>query len=148
MMTPTKGYSQLKKGRYSAIGMVYHVVFSTKNNQPIFKKHDHARCLTLLLKSDQDRNFTKTLSFVVMPDHIHWLFKLNIGDISQAVQRVKSLFTKHTGLRIWNTGFYDHAIRSEESLIDVARYIVANPLRAGIVKSVGEYPYWDSIWLE
>lgn len=147
-MKPTKGYSQLKKGRHSEIGMVYHVVFSTKNNQPIFKKHDHARCLTLILKLDQDRNFTKTLSFVVMPDHIHWLFKLNIGDISQAVQRVKSLFTKHTGLRIWNTGFYDHAIRSEESLIDVARYIVANPLRAGIVKSVGEYPYWDSIWLE
>ncbi len=29
----------------------------------------------------------------------------------------------------------------------IARYIVANPLRAGLVKKLGDYPYWDSIWL-
>jgi len=29
----------------------------------------------------------------------------------------------------------------------VARYIVANPLRAGLVESVRDYPHWDAIWL-
>ena len=28
-----------------------------------------------------------------------------------------------------------------------ARYIVANPLRAGLVKQIGDYPLWDAIWL-
>ena len=32
-------------------------------------------------------------------------------------------------------------------LRDVARYIVANPLRAGLVERVGDYPYWDAVWL-
>jgi hypothetical protein len=37
-------------------------------------------------------------------------------------------------------------IRREEDLVSIARYIVANPLRAGIVKSVREYPHWDAVW--
>jgi putative transposase len=38
-------------------------------------------------------------------------------------------------------------LRNEESVIDAARYIIANPLRAGLVKRVGDYPLWDAVWL-
>ncbi|MGR6874140.1 REP-associated tyrosine transposase [Pseudomonas sp. HK3] len=148
MMKVGKGYSALKKGRYSQIGFVYHLVMSTIDREPVFNNFDHARCIIRIIKADEDLGFTKTLSFVVMPDHIHWLVTLEKGDISQAVQRVKSLFTKYSGLNVWNVGFYDHAIRTDEALIDVARYIVANPLRAGLCESIKEYPYWDSVWLE
>ncbi|WP_283786261.1 REP-associated tyrosine transposase [Bermanella sp. WJH001] len=148
MMKVGKGYSALKKGRYSQIGFVYHLVMTTKDRQPVFKEFDQARRIVRILKADEDLCFTKTLAFVVMPDHIHWLMQLERGDLAQAVQRIKSLFTKHSGLNVWNTGFYDHAIRSDETLIDVARYIVANPFRAGLCKSVKEYSHWDSVWLE
>lgn len=148
MMKPTKGYSELKKGRYSESGFVYHIVFSTLQRNPVFLDDRLARTLINILKKDEQLSYTATYSFVVMPDHIHWLLKLKKGDISQAVQRVKSFFSKMTGLTIWTPGFYDHAIRTDESLINVARYIVANPLRAGLVYKVGDYPYWDSVWLE
>ncbi|MBB5859537.1 hypothetical protein GGR69_001194 [Xanthomonas arboricola] len=29
----------------------------------------------------------------------------------------------------------------------MARYLIANPLRAGLVARVGDYPFWDAIWL-
>jgi REP element-mobilizing transposase RayT len=96
----------------------------------------------------------KTLAFVVMPDHFHWLFQQS-GDrpMSVAVNNVKSYSAKtvnrylqRTGA-VWQRGFYDRAIRREDDLVAVARYIVANPLRAGIVSSLGDYPHWDSIWL-
>jgi len=48
---------------------------------------------------------------------------------------------------IWQAGFHDHAIRKEETLIDVARYIVANPVRAGLCDRIGEYPHWDCVWI-
>ncbi len=147
-MLQSKGYAQLKKGRHSEQGYVYHLVFSTKKRKPIFNGFYLARKLISILKQDQEYGFTKTLSFVVMPDHIHWLIELKKGDVSQAVQRIKSLFTKVSGINIWNVGFYDHGIRDDENLINVARYIVANPLRAGLVGSVRDYPHWDSIWLE
>jgi REP element-mobilizing transposase RayT len=49
--------------------------------------------------------------------------------------------------RIWQKGFHDHAIRKEEDLRAVARYVVANPVRAGLVQSVRDYPHWDARWI-
>lgn len=48
---------------------------------------------------------------------------------------------------VWQRGFHDHALRREEDLRAVACYIVGNPLRAGLVQHVGDYPLWDTIWI-
>jgi hypothetical protein len=29
----------------------------------------------------------------------------------------------------------------------IARYIVGNPLQAGLVDRIGDYPHWDAVWL-
>jgi putative transposase len=49
--------------------------------------------------------------------------------------------------RYGKKAFYDHAVRKDEDVQGIARYIVANPLRAGLVKHIGYYPLWDAIWL-
>ena len=95
--------------------------------------------------------------WVLMPDHLHALVAL--GDcetISHLMRRVKAVSSRIAtkagasgmGKRVWEHGFHDHALRHEEAVIDVARYIVANPVRAGLVTSVRAYPYWDAIWLQ
>jgi len=38
-------------------------------------------------------------------------------------------------------------LRNDEDLLDVARYVVANPVRAGLVPRVGDYPFWNAVWL-
>lgn len=43
--------------------------------------------------------------------------------------------------------FYDHALREEDDLKGIARYIVANQIRAGLVEKIGDYPHWDAVWL-
>ncbi|MEG2798132.1 MAG: transposase, partial [Pseudomonas sp.] len=48
---------------------------------------------------------------------------------------------------IWQKGYFDRALRREEDLKVMARYIIANPLRAGLVEHIGQYPLWDAIWL-
>ena len=48
---------------------------------------------------------------------------------------------------VWQKGYHDHALRREEDIENVARYIVANPLRANLVRHLGDYPFWDAIWL-
>ena len=42
---------------------------------------------------------------------------------------------------------YDHALRKDEDVKKIARYIIANPLRAGLVEKIEDYPYWDAVWL-
>ena len=49
--------------------------------------------------------------------------------------------------KVWQKGFHDHAIRRDEDIKAVARYIIANPLRAGMVDRIGDYPFWDAVWL-
>ncbi len=77
-----------------------------------------------------------------MPDHLHWLFSLeNSNNLSQVVADVKRRSAyrtneqnQRTGSVVWQPGFHDYALRKEDKIKDVARYIIANPLRAGLVK--------------
>lgn len=48
---------------------------------------------------------------------------------------------------LWQRGYFDRAIRTTEPLIGIARYIVLNPVRAGIVPDIRLYPHWDAVWL-
>lgn len=90
----------------------------------------------------------QTLCFVLMPDHLHWLFVLdNRLTLSTAVGQFKSHSARRLGGPTWQPGFHDHAMRREENLVVLARYIVANPLRAGLVEHIGDYPHWDACWL-
>jgi len=90
-----------------------------------------------------------------MPDHWHGLIELTGTEpLSRAVARTKSVATmrwRETGSehrRLWAHGFHDRALRREESLLDCARYIVLNPVRAGLVERCGDYPFWDAVWVE
>ena len=89
-----------------------------------------------------------------MPDHFHWLFSLSGSrSLNECIKNVKyysanriNRIIRSSG-KVWQVGYYDRAIRKEEDLEGVARYIVANPLRAGIADSVKEYALWDAKWL-
>jgi len=41
----------------------------------------------------------------------------------------------------WQRDFFDHRLRREESLRDKSDYILQNPVRAGLVKRAGDWPY-------
>lgn len=48
---------------------------------------------------------------------------------------------------VWSRAFHDHAVRREEDLDAMARYVIGNPVRAGLAADVMGYPYWDAAWL-
>jgi putative transposase len=141
-------YSDLRKGRYSAIGITYHITTVTKNRLPLFRDFRLARIVVCQLKALQDEGLAETLSYVVMPDHLHWLMTLQSGTLSGVMQLLKGRTARAIGAPIWQPNYHDHAIRKDEDLRALARYIVANPLRAGLVERIGDYPWWDSVWLD
>lgn len=146
-MRGADGYARLRKGRYSEVENVYHITFSTRDRKPVFSDFYRARQLLLTMKECSEKGLVESLAYVIMPDHVHWLFVLKQGSVSAAVQRVKSFYTKIAGENVWNKGFYDHGIRTDESFKSVARYIIANPVRAGLVEKVADYPHWDAVWV-
>lgn len=104
-------------------------------------------------------NRVEGLAFVVMPNHLHWLVALqHQATLSAVMKSVKSHSARQIGKiqrergepghpHIWQDGFHDRALRKEDDMLAVARYIVANPLRAGLVERIGDYPLWDAKWL-
>ncbi len=138
----------LRKGRVSLGQQVYHITATTLEREPVFADFHAARVLIASLRHAAEYGRAETLAFVVMPDHFHWLMQLAENQkLSSVVGSVKSVAAHQLGQRIWQAGFYDHALRRDEDLPAVARYIVANPLRAGLVQWLGDYPHWDAVWL-
>nr|WP_237738875.1 transposase [Alcanivorax hongdengensis] len=120
----------------------------TKGRRRWFEDHDLAVRVCRSITDVDQSGATQTWCFVVMPDHVHWLFSLGERySLSHTVMMLKSRVVRRMGLSVWQRGFHDHALREEESVIEVARYIVANPLRAGLVSRLADYPYWNAAWL-
>ena len=148
MLNKAKGSArELRKGRYSQPGQIYLVTTTTLYREKVFGDFFAARLLIRTLRAESELSGCQTLAFVVMPDHLHWLLRLERGELSAVVGRVKSISARRIGRPVWQAGFYDRALRQDEDLQAMARYVVANPLRAGLAPRLGLYPHWDAIWL-
>jgi len=152
--TQPKGTKALRSGRYSGKNHIYHITTRTYGRESLFDDFEIGRLVVKHISREEKAGHIKTLAFVLMPDHLHWLLQL-VTDraMSVAVNNVKSFsarrikqFRNQSG-PVWQKGFYDRALRREEDVVEVARYIIGNPLRAGIVRQIGDYPLWDSIWV-
>ncbi|MFJ7883997.1 REP-associated tyrosine transposase [Pseudomonas sp. NPDC096917] len=144
---------RLRLGRYSEQNRLYLLTANTLNREPIFLDWHIGRRVVEQLRCAQEQGLVDSLAWVVMPDHFHWLVVLQSGSLDELMCRTKSLSTRainqatgRTGSR-WQQGYHDHALRDDEDLKHLARYVIANPIRAGLVKRVGDYPLWDAIWL-
>ena len=144
---------RLRTGRYSETGRIYLMTAVVMNREPIFHDFFLARLLINELRRTHSQGAVNSLAWVVMPDHFHWLIELQHSALSSVMQRTKSLSARMINARqksqaqLWQKGYHDRALRYDEDLKRTARYVVANPIRAGLVKRLGDYPHWDALWL-
>jgi REP element-mobilizing transposase RayT len=143
----------LRRGRYSECGRAYLVTVVVHQRQPLFRDFQLGRLLVAEFKRAHDAGLVNSLAWVVMPDHFHWLFDLNSTTLAGVMRQTKSRSTlsinraRCSREKFWQRGYHDRALRVDEDLLKMARYIVANPLRAGLVEHIGDYPLWDAAWL-
>jgi len=88
-----------------------------------------------------------------MPDHLHILLlgKSESADLSAFMKRFKQAtafaYKQQTRQVLWQTGYHERILRDDESSESVARYILENPIRAGLTQHLGEYPYaWSDVY--
>ena len=152
-MSTQQNAHRLRKGRYSESGRIYLITAVTHQRQPIFQDWRTGRLLVRAFRKAQEDGEATSLAWVIMPDHFHWLVQLHNGDLPRLMRITKSRSARaiNTARRsygtLWQKGYFDQALRREQDLKAMARYIVANPLRAGLVEHIGQYPLWDAVWL-
>ena len=145
----------LRKGRVSIPGQIYLITTVTWQRLSLFQDFYKGRIVVDSLRRMERAGCVESLAFVVMPDHLHWLFSLKAShSLTAIVEQVKRYSAYRldrlqgkTGQPVWQRGFHDHALRQEKSIRTTARYIIANPLRAGLAAHIGDYVLWDTVWL-
>ncbi|MBY4678466.1 REP-associated tyrosine transposase [Marinobacterium arenosum] len=135
-------------------GHAYCITTVTAGRLPLFNSLTAARLVIGEMRRLHDAGALNSIAWVLMPDHLHWLIQLgeeeSLGAVMQHFKGRSSRMLNNAlnsqGSR-WQRAYYDRALRKEEDLRQLARYMVANPLRARLVEQIGEYPHWDAVWL-
>ena len=128
----------------------YSLTFCTYFRAKLFVDADVKQLvLSQFLRAVREEQFS-VLAYCFMPDHVHFLAQGNTASsdgrrlIKMGKQYAGYAYSTKYGRKLWQPWGYERVLRDEESTVRVARYIVENPVRAGLVKSVADYPFVGS----
>ena len=152
---PPPGHRALRRGRVSIPGQTYLITIVCQQRQPWFADWTIAQTAAATIAEKQLWRDSHVLCWVLMPDHLHVVVELGASEsLSMLIRRVKSVTARAINryLRsegaVWMAAYHERTLRRDEDLRQVARYVIANPIRAGLADCVGRYPFWDAIWLD
>jgi len=90
------------------------------------------------------------LAYCFMPDHVHFLIE-GLAEDSDGLRFIKTAkqysgfyYQKSFGVKLWQRYGFERVLRDDQDTLSVARYILENPIRAGLVKKVEDYPFLGS----
>ena len=128
----------------------YSLTFCTFERRHLFVDADVVQeCVQEFLRAATSRRFDIT-AYCLMPDHVHMLVEGTADDshlpsfASLAKQFSGYRLARRADKRLWQDGYYDHVLRNDEKTAKVARYILENPVRAGLAATVYDYPFVGS----
>ena len=147
----TYGRRPLRLTRVFDPSSLYFITFNT-HDRIRFLVSDKVHSAFVGFAQRAERDFNVAIGrYVIMPDHINLFvrgganFSLGawIGLLKQALARAAKL-SRQMG-QVWQEGFFDHILRSDESYSQKWNYVRENPVRAGLVTSAEEWPYQGEI---
>ena len=149
-----RGHRVVRRGRVSLPGQVYHVTATARSRTPWFGDF-HVACEAV-------RSFRQPvaladatlLAWVLMPDHAQWLVELGPRvPLEMVVSRMKAAAGVQVNRMLfragalWEPAFHERVLQQDDDVRAAARYLIASPLREGLVERIGDYPFWDCVWL-
>ena len=118
-----------------------------QGRRPFGKNPTVARSLIDKLKKHAARCAFFVHAYCVMPDHLPVLAMAaaessNLVKFVEAFKRETAIeFERLRGQRLWQFKYYDHILRSPDSIDRVAWYIWLNPVRGGLCAAPTDYPF-------
>ena len=126
---------------------IYHVMLRGINKQNIFEETDDYEKMLSLLQESKDTGGIELYAYCFMSNHIHLLLKEGTETLEKTMKRLGSKYavwfnTKYTRAgHLFQDRFRSEAVEDPPYFLTALRYIHFNPVKAGLVKSPGEYAY-------
>jgi REP element-mobilizing transposase RayT len=144
------GHAALRKGRHSRPYQHYFITVCCTQRNALMASDGAAKAAAMTLHKLHADGHLNLLAWVVMPDHLHVLLQLDESkSLAVAVGRMHSCIAKAVNKSLgrvgtfWQQAYYESAVRHEGDTTRVIRYIVNNPIKAGLAETPGNYPYWN-----
>jgi putative transposase len=124
----------------------YFLTICTHGKLPAFSDLDAGRAMAMNFLHYADAEGFAVIAYCLMPDHVHALVKGLVADADLRhfvrfwKQRSGFQWKKQTGVQLWQEGYFDRALRPEETDLFVIGYIAMNPVDAGLAQSPFEFP--------
>ena len=120
------------------------VTFCTQGRVPLFRDARRAEIVQEALLAYRNAGLFWLHAYCVMPDHVHAYVRLkpNRRHLSRIVAGIKVTCSRAFEMpRCWQRGYWEKVIRAYEDPTDIARYVLMNPVRAGLVNEYTQYPF-------
>ena len=152
-MTPAgrfRGHQRCSRIDYSNPHHVFLVTVCVNPRRDVFVTQERNLRVLVELEDAQRQGRMGVFAYCIMPDHIHLL--VNPGDpgLPAAMRYFKGRLAawwrrNGDGQTLWQDGYSDHRLRSDESFEEKCAYIFANPVRRGLVRAASEYRWSGSL---
>ena len=127
---------------------VYHILFRGVNQQNIFEEaSDFEKLKETILIVKEEMGF-EIYAYCFMGNHVHIVLKeKNTGDISLIMKRILTKYARWYNIKYGRSGalianrYKSVPVEIDEYFLQLIRYVHQNPIKAGIVNEIGEYPY-------
>jgi REP element-mobilizing transposase RayT len=142
----------LRQSRYSEAGLYYFLTIVTEGRRNFFLQPPAAEIVLEALKWLDQHGRIVLVAAAVMPDHLHFVAQLKDTTLSKLMHLLKSYTAKEINKDlsrrgpVWERQYYERGIRDQDSLIEIVKYCLENPVRKGLVGDFKKYPYWYCVY--
>jgi putative transposase len=128
----------------------YFLTLCVQDRRRVFDDHDLVNMLLALLEKTCPAHSFLVYAYCFMPDHLHLILvgesgSSRLAPMVRAFKGAAATEARKSGVsNLWQKGYYDHVLRGGKSLDEATWYVFLNPVRAGLAKTVHEWPYSGS----
>jgi REP element-mobilizing transposase RayT len=120
---------------------VYHVTSRGNARRPIFKDHKDREMFLSILEEINDWYHWLCHAYCLMNNHYHLVIETPDANLSKGMRQLNGVYTMRFNRRHGSVGhvfqgrYKAIVIQKESHLLEVCRYVVLNPVRAGVVEA-------------
>lgn len=130
-------------------GALYHVTSRGDRQEPIYEDDDDRQMfLSILGEVVKEWNWL-CYAYCLMSNHYHLLMETPDGNLSKGMRQLNGVYTQRSNRRHGRVGHLFQGrykailVDSDTYLLELSRYIILNPVRAGMVETPEAWP-WSS----
>ncbi len=138
-----------RQARKKSLSNIYHVMLRGINRQLIFENDGDRRQFMLILTECKEVSGFRLHAFCLMPNHIHLLIEPAEESLEVIFKRIGSRYAtwynrKHQRVgHLFQDRFRSENVETDQYYMTVLRYILQNPMKAGMESRPGTYR-WSS----